>query len=221
MAYHIIARQYLDTNLHEVITGIYLVIARQPRLAAWHQAHFLDAILGIGIQTLQPCWQQVLVVAWMDVISQYYSMAFVLVHTLENAVVALIRRYQTIEVWAVEYRFQTIVFLDGVLTILLVLVADFLHTDIEAQLASEGYIHTELDAGSTVPFCDMGAHCLRWHEVGEAPLDEKAFYGVSIVTAPIFSEVFQSFVVASTATARAKHHAKFWIVGMDTIENFI
>ena len=93
--------------------------------------------------------------------------------------------------------------------------------EVKAEFAHGGHIGTELDGSGFVPAGDVRAHCFGGEELREPPLDVDTFYRIGIVTAPEFGEVFQRFIVATGATAGAKHHGHIGIVRFDALHNIV
>jgi len=52
-------------------------------------------------------------------------------------------------------------------------------------------------------------------------LNKDPFYGVGIIARPKFGEIFQSFVIGTSATAGAEHHRQIGVFLLDTFQYFI
>ena len=113
--------EYIQTDLHQIVTAILLAIALQIRLLARHQIGLLYGINLIGIQSLHLHIHQRLLVAWMQVVSKENGTLLVLTNIVNGTVVAFVWRNQAILVALKNHRLHAIVVLDSILHKLVVI----------------------------------------------------------------------------------------------------
>ena len=134
MARSICLAEYIQTDLHQIVTAVLLAIALQIRLLARHQIGLLYGINLIGIQSLHLHIHQRLLVAWMQVVSKENGTLLVLTYIVNGTMVAFVRRNQAILVALENHRLHAIVVLDSILHKLVVITRKRLEVDIKAQL---------------------------------------------------------------------------------------
>ena len=96
MARSICLAEYIQADLHQIVTAVLLAIALQTRFLARHQINLLYGINLIGIQSLHLHIHQRLLVAWMQVVSKENGTLLVLTYIVNGTVVAFVWRNQAI-----------------------------------------------------------------------------------------------------------------------------
>ena len=134
MARSIGLAEYIQTDLHQIVTTVLLAIALQIRFLARHQISLLYGINLIGIQSLHLHIHHRLLIAWMQVVSKENGTLLVLTYIVNGTVVAFLWRNQAILVTLKNLRLHAIVVLDCILHKLVVISSKRLEVDIKAQL---------------------------------------------------------------------------------------
>ena len=96
MAGSICLAEYIQADLHQIVTAVLLAIALQIRLLSRHQIGLLYGINLIGIQSLHLHIHHRLLVAWMQVVSKENGTLLVLTYIVNGTVVAFVWRNQFI-----------------------------------------------------------------------------------------------------------------------------
>ena len=126
--------EYIQADLHQIVTAVLLAIALQIRLLSRHQIGLLYGINLIGIQSLHLHIHHRLLVAWMQVVSKENGTLLVLTYIVNGTVVAFVWRNQAILVALENNRLHAIIVLDSILQKLVFITRKRLEVDIKAQL---------------------------------------------------------------------------------------
>ena len=157
----------------------------------------------------------------MDIESEKNSLIRRFIHIHHSRMISFVRRHQTIQVAIQNSATQTIEILHRPFAIFLFCRSHIMNTDIKTQFTHHRNIRTEFHACILIPACHMGSHCLGREEMRIPPLDEDTFYRIRIIARPKLCEVFQRFIIRTSAATGAKHHRQVRIFGFYTFQNII
>ena len=139
---------------------------------------------------------------------------------------AVVGRYQTVDVAELYDRTYLLVFLDSLTAQGFLLVRHVLGLNLHAQSSAHSHVdavfHRSGAEHGVVGSCrDVACHGDGWEEIARSPLHVDALQGIRVVRHPELVEVWQHAPVGSSATRRTSLYGDVRILGADALAHLL